>query len=111
MKYLEQLCEQRSRVDKLGEKYPHIDIKHFWTYQEYYNEQIHTSKQRTRKQLGIQKKVKANNRQQNQSQAEQQAAYNQYIQQQYAQQYQQYLQHIFYYILILNKYLKSNIHT
>ena len=93
LKYLEQLCEQRSRVDKLGEKYPHIDIKHFWTYQEYYNDQIHTSKQRTRKQLGIQKKGKANNRQQNQNQAEQQAAYNQYIQQQqYAQQYQQYLQ-------------------
>ena len=32
LKYLEQLCEQRSRVDKLGEKYPHIEIKHFWTY-------------------------------------------------------------------------------
>ena len=90
LKYLEQLCEQRSRVDKLGEKYPHIEIKHFWTYQEYYNDQLYTSKQRTKKQLGLNKKEKPKNTHQNY--AEQQAAYNQYMQQQYAQQYQQYLQ-------------------
>ena len=96
LKYLEQLCEQRSRVDKLSEKYPHIDIKNFWTYQEYYNDQLHVSKQRTRKQLGIPKKNKqksthTSNNNQYPTQDEHQAMYHQYLQQQYLQQ--QYQQH------------------
>jgi len=49
IKYLEHLCEQRSRVEKMGEKYPHIEIKEFTNYEDYYNKQLQTTKSKIKK--------------------------------------------------------------
>ena len=48
-RYLNQLCEQRAKIDKLSEKYPHIDINSYYTYDEYYRTQISGVKRKTKK--------------------------------------------------------------
>ena len=49
LKYIEQLCEQKSRVEKVGEKYPHIELREFWSYDDYYTKQLQTTAEKSRK--------------------------------------------------------------
>jgi hypothetical protein len=44
LKYLEQMCEQKSRVEKIGEKYSHIDIRNFQPYEDIYKSELKNSK-------------------------------------------------------------------
>lgn len=36
LKYLEQMCEQKSRIEKISDKYSHIDIRNFKPYEDIY---------------------------------------------------------------------------
>ena len=89
LRYLEQICEQRSRVEKLNDKYPHIDIKNFCTYDEYYYGELIQSKMKSKK-----RRQKERREQQQRAEEQQnQQAYQQYLQQQqYFQQQQLYHQ-------------------
>jgi len=90
IKYLEQLCEQKSRVEKIGEKYPHIEIKDFCTYEDYYNKQLQITKDKSKK-----KKKHSTQQQNDSSQLEDytRKLYEHYLEQhQQMQKMQQYIQ-------------------
>jgi len=40
LKYLEQMCEQRSRIEKISDKYSHIDIRNFQPYEDIYKTEL-----------------------------------------------------------------------
>lgn len=40
LKYLEEMCEHKSRIEKLGDKYSHIDLNKFTSYSNVYKEEI-----------------------------------------------------------------------
>ena len=96
LRYLEQICEQRSRVEKLNDKYPHIDIKNFCAYEEYYYGELIQSKMKSKKRRQKERREE----QQRLEEQQNQQAYQQYLQQQqyfqqqqlYHQQQQQYQQ-------------------
>lgn len=40
LKYLEQMCEQKSRIEKISDKYSHIDIRNFKLYEDIYKTEL-----------------------------------------------------------------------
>jgi len=40
LRYLEEMCEHKSRIEKLGDKYSHIDLNKFTSYGNVYKEEI-----------------------------------------------------------------------
>jgi len=44
MKYLEQMCDQRARIHKLGEKYSYLDMNSFVSYDVHYQHQLNDTK-------------------------------------------------------------------
>ena len=44
LKYLEQMCEQKSRIEKISDKYSHIDIRIFQSYEDIYKTDIKSSR-------------------------------------------------------------------
>jgi hypothetical protein len=40
LKYLEQMCEQKSRIEKISDKYSHIDIRNFKSYEDIYKTEL-----------------------------------------------------------------------
>ena len=44
LKYLEEMCEHKARIEKLGDKYSHIDLNKFTSYSNTYKEEIRQSK-------------------------------------------------------------------
>lgn len=82
LKYIEQLCEQKSRVEKVGEKYPHIELREFWSYDEYYNKHLQTTAEKS-------KKNKKQHTPPQQSRAESEDDYTQKLYQHYLEQHQQ----------------------
>ena len=92
LKYIEQLCEQKSRVEKVGEKYPHIELREFWSYDEYYNKHLQTTTEKIRK-----KKKQHTSSQSAKTEPEDdytQKLYQQYLEQhKQMQQMQQYIHH------------------
>lgn len=90
IKYIEQLCEQKSRVEKIGEKYPHIEIKELYNYEDYYNRQLQNTKD-----TGKKKKKRLTTQPTNSLQLEDytRKLYEHYVEQhQQMQQMQQYIQ-------------------
>ena len=43
-KYLEQMCEQKSRIEKISDKYSHIDIRIFQSYEDIYKTDLKSSR-------------------------------------------------------------------
>lgn len=41
LQFIEKLCAQKSKVEKITEKYPHVDFKKFQTYNDYYYDEVH----------------------------------------------------------------------
>jgi len=44
LKYLEQMCEQKSRIEKISDKYSHIDIRNFKPYEDIYKTELRSTK-------------------------------------------------------------------
>ena len=44
LKYLEQMCEQKSRIEKISDKYSHIDIRIFQSYEDIYKTELKSSR-------------------------------------------------------------------
>jgi len=44
LKYLEQMCEQKSRIEKISDKYSHIDIRIFQSYEDIYKTDLKSSR-------------------------------------------------------------------
>jgi hypothetical protein len=44
LKYLEQMCEQKSRIEKISDKYSHIDIRNFKPYEDIYKTELRNTK-------------------------------------------------------------------
>ena len=40
LQFMEKICAQKSRIEKITEKYPHIDFKKFLSYDEYYYDEV-----------------------------------------------------------------------
>lgn len=40
LQFIEKLCAQKSRVEKVTEKYPHVDFKKFQAYDDYYYDEV-----------------------------------------------------------------------
>jgi hypothetical protein len=44
LKYLEQMCEQKSRIEKISDKYSHIDIRNFKPYEHIYKTELRNTR-------------------------------------------------------------------
>lgn len=42
LQFIEKICEQKAKVEKLGDKYPHIDVRGVHGYDEYYYNEVKT---------------------------------------------------------------------
>lgn len=58
MKYLEQMCEQRAKIHKLGEKYSFIDVNSFISYENNYDIELNEAKHQHTKKKNSKKNTK-----------------------------------------------------
>ena len=74
LKYLEQMCEQKSRIEKISDKYSHIDIRNFKPYEDIYKTELRNTKTQSQQQQNVDDNnvINSNAQQQLQQQMQQQ---------------------------------------
>ena len=82
LKYLEQMCEQKSRIEKISDKYSHIDIRNFKPYEDIYKNELRNTKIQSQQPCVDDNNIINSNAQQMQPQQQMQQQPQQQMQQQ-----------------------------